>query len=176
MTFMPNLFLSPSPDPESAPGANPNTRNGLPAGAYSPFQQAGLVGGMVILLLLITLPLRNVGGFSERLPWIIVTAFMLLYALFNSILCLASRNSTRYWNQSVISYVLLAGIGGLLAWWSSGIPIHEAGSFRWLFFVVSFSYLVFISIVNLMRTIVAFAMKEEWNAPRRRERRRQRDE
>jgi hypothetical protein len=176
MTSMPNLFLSPSPDPESGPGASPNTQHGLLAKAYSPFLQAGAAGGMVILLLLITLPLKHVGpgGFSERLPWIIVTAFMLLFALFNSMIGLASLNSIRYWNQSVVSYMLLASIGGLLAWWSSGVPIHEAGSFRWLFFVVSFSYLVFISIVNLMRAIVAFAMKEEWSAPRQRDRRRRR--
>lgn len=161
--------------PFNDPGASAlSASSGFLGKAHSPFLQAAVAGGGMLLLVLITLPFEmgGSGGFGERLPWIIATAFMLLFALFNSIFCLASTHSTRYWNQSVISYVLLASLGALLAWGVSGLSIFEAGSFRWLFFVVSFSYLVFISIVNLMRIIVAFAMKEEWHAPRIRERKR----
>lgn len=173
MTSMQSPFTNPGPDPGAAPALAASSSSFL-GKAHSPFLQAAVAGGLMLLMELITLPMGAFGpvGFGERLPWIIVTAFMLLFALFNSIFCLASSHSTRYWNQSVISYVLLATAGGLLAWGVSGISINDAGSFRWLFFVVSFSYLVFISIVNLMRIIVAFAMKEEWHAPRLRERKR----
>lgn len=140
--------------------------------AHHPFIQVSVAGAAILVFALFSYLLRSLApeGMGQRLPWIAITAVLLLFALFNSIFCLASGNATRYWNQSVLGYILLAGLGGLLAWGVSGIPIQEAGSFRWLYFVVSFSYLVFISIVNLIRIIVAFAMKEEWNAPRQRDR------
>lgn len=140
--------------------------------AHRPFLQVVVSAGLIVFFLGILqfVQPEGPGAFGQRLPWVVITAVMLLYALFNSIFCLASTHSTRYWNQSVLGYAVLAVFGGLLAWWDSGISIHEAGSFRWLFFVVSFAYLVFISIVNLIRIIVAFAQKEEWNAPRTRRR------
>lgn len=135
-----------------------------------PYLQAGAAAAMMIVFLLLAVSLSSIGPapFSGRMPWVVVTAMLLLFAMFNSITCLGASEPGKYWNKSVISYLLLALFAYGSARLVSGLPIDEAGSFRWLFFVVSFSYLVFVSIVNLIRIIVAFAEKEEWHAPRAR--------
>lgn len=40
-------------------------------------------------------------------------------------------------------------------------------TYRWIYIVVTFGFLVFLSMVNFMKKIVEFAEKEEWNQPRR---------
>lgn len=39
--------------------------------------------------------------------------------------------------------------------------MDEAGSFRWLYIVFALTYLVFISIVNMMRKIMEIAKKQD---------------
>lgn len=136
--------------------------------AHDPFLQAAITGGVMVIFQLAGWMIRAVGpeGFSDRLPWIIALAFLLLFAVFNSIFCLASRQSNRYWNRSVIAFLGLGLLGVLIAWGISGNFLTEVGSFRWLYMVVTFCYLVFISIINFMRSIVEYAQKEEWNAPK----------
>jgi hypothetical protein len=62
----------------------------------------------------------------------------------------------------------LAGASALLAYLFSGVSIGAAGSYKWLFIVVSVGFMVFLSMVNFMKVIVNYAEKEEWSAPRRR--------
>jgi hypothetical protein len=59
---------------------------------------------------------------------------------------------------------------GLLAWGFSSLTISEAGSYRWIYVVVTIGYLVFLSLIGVVRIIVEFAQREEWNQPRRRNR------
>jgi uncharacterized membrane protein YtjA (UPF0391 family) len=66
----------------------------------------------------------------------------------------------------VYSFLLLAFTGAVLAYLFSGLAIGEAGSYQWIFIVVTICYLIFLTMVNLMKKIVDFAMKEEWNQPR----------
>ena len=46
------------------------------------------------------------------------------------------------------------------------MTITEAGSYPWIFIVVSFGYLVFLSLMAVLRTVVDFAQREEWTQPR----------
>lgn len=101
-----------------------------------------------------------------RLPWITATASLLVYVLYNTIISLGTKRPAEYWYWSIPGFIGLALLGRWLATWYSGLSIDEAGTFRWLYFVVAFAYLVFISIVNLIRLIVAFAKNEIWLAPR----------
>jgi hypothetical protein len=78
----------------------------------------------------------------------------------------------KYWGTSMYSYMILAFCSGTAAWLFSGIPLGEAGSYRWIFIVVSVGFLVFLSIVNFMKQIVQFAEREVWTQPRRKNRRR----
>lgn len=111
---------------------------------------------------------------APRNFWIIACTFILFYAMFNAIISLLSDNMDRYWTRSMIAYVAVAGISGLLAWGFSSLSIDEAGSFRWLYIVLTFGYLMFLTMIGMMRKIVDFAQREEWNQPRLRSRKKKR--
>ena len=97
--------------------------------------------------------------------------FMLLFAMFNSVISLSVADMIKYWGRSVYGFLGLAAGAGFLAYLFSSIPIGEAGSYRWIYVVVSFGYLVFLIIMALVRKIVEFAEKEEWTQPRQRRKR-----
>lgn len=105
-----------------------------------------------------------------RFPWMTAAVFMLCFAVFNSVFSLSAENMMKYWGRSVYSFMGLAVTSGMLAWLFSSMTISEAGSYRWIFIVVTMSYLVFLSMMAMMRRIVDFAQREEWNHPRIRSR------
>lgn len=116
-----------------------------------------LVAVMGILKLSITMDtLADKAAF-----WEVAFAILMAYALFNSIFSLSYPDKTVYFRDSIFCFAAVAAAGGFLAWYFSGLTMDEAGSFRWLYFVFGFSYLVFISIVNLMRTIIEIAKKQD---------------
>lgn len=141
-----------------------------------PLYQAG---GALAAVLVFDAIGSGVGAASEEVvsskwPWLVAASFMLFFALFNAILSATSSNLMKYWGRSIYSFLGLATGAGLLAWGFSGIPIGEAGSYKWIFFVVTFGYLVFLSMVAFMKKIVEFAQKEEWNRPKLRQKKRRR--
>lgn len=111
---------------------------------------------------------------TSKWPWLTAASFMLFFALFNSILSATSNNLMKYWGRSFYAFIALAVGSGLIAWGFSGLPIGKAGSYKWIFFVVTFGYLVFLSMIAFMKRIVEFAQKEEWNKPKLRQRKRRR--
>jgi hypothetical protein len=137
-----------------------------------PLRQAAMFLAAAVLFMLITLLLNQTGWYEvDRLfPWSIATAFLLLYAVFNSLMSLNSDSSAKYWGRSVYGFIGLAFTNGLAAWLFSGIPLRQAQSYQWIYIVVTIGFLVFLSMINAMRKIVQFAEKEEWNEPRKRRR------
>jgi ABC-type transport system involved in multi-copper enzyme maturation permease subunit len=101
-------------------------------------------------------------------PWSVTAAFLLFFALLNSLMSLKHENFGKYWGKSMYSYMALALVLGVCAWGVTGKTVGEAGSYKWIIFVVTFGFLVFLSMVNFMKRIVRFAEREEWNQPRRR--------
>lgn len=140
--------------------------------SIDPIVQAGVALGGVLAFIVIS-KLVHLTGLMEvpvRFPWMASAAFMLLFALFNSVFSLSSENMMKYWGRSVYSFMGLAVGAGLLAYLFSSLSIGEAGSYKWIYMVVSFGYLVFLSMMATMRKVVEFAQKEEWNQPRIRNR------
>ena len=136
--------------------------------AYNPVLQAALAFGAGILVT-VGAKLVNLSGLldvSDRFPWMSAAAFMLIFAIFNSIFSLSSKNLMQYWGRSIYSFLGLVFASGLVAYLFSSLSIYEAGSYRWIFFVLTIGYLVFLSIMSFMKRIVEFAQKEEWNHPR----------
>lgn len=103
---------------------------------------------------------------SPQFPWMSSAAFILFFAMFNSVFSLSAKNMPRYWGRSIYSFIALVFSSGFFATILSSLSINEAGSYRWIFFVLTLSYLVFLSIVTFIRRIVEFAQREEWNHPR----------
>lgn len=109
---------------------------------------------------------------QQRYAWTVSASFLLFFALFNSLMSLMEKNTDYYWGKSILSFIALAVLGGLPAKWFSGLHINDAGSYRWLYIVLSVGYLVFLSVIGMVRRIIEFAQSEEWDAPRPRNRKR----
>lgn len=135
-----------------------------------PPRQAAIFFGAAVVLMLLTLAFNQTGWYAADalFPWSIATAFLLLFAVFNSLMSLNADSFMRYWGRSIYSFLGLAFLNGIAAWLFSGVPLREAQSYRWIYIVVTIGFLVFLTMVNLMKKIVSFAEKEEWNQPRRR--------
>jgi len=72
-----------------------------------------------------------------------------------------AKDGNTYWLHSIISFVILLVVGGLMAWAISGVSINNAGSVRWIYVVFTFGYLVFLSIVNFMKFLVKLAQRQD---------------
>ena len=145
----------------------PNTPQTIFEQDISPYKQAAVAIGAALVFFILGGIFKSGGmGLPERFPWMSAGAAIMLFAIFNSVLSLSAKNSIQYWSQSITSYFMVLIISGLIAWAVSGQSINEAGSFRWIFGVLTFVYLVFISMTNAMKKIVSFAQREEWNQPK----------
>jgi hypothetical protein len=107
---------------------------------------------------------------TNRFPWLNAASFMLFFAVLNSIYSITAKSVPHYWGLSMYSFMIVAGLSGLQAWAFSGISIVDAGSYMWIYVVVTFGYLVFLTIMAVLKKVVAFAEKEEWNNPKMRPR------
>lgn len=138
-----------------------------------PLWQAGGILGAVLLFDILgsAVSAGTEDVVNNRWPWLCAASFLLFFALFNAIMSATSKRLMWYWGRSIYAFLGLAIGAGLLAWAFSGIPIGDAGSYKWIFFVVTFGYLVFLSMIAVMKKVVEFAQKEEWNRPKLRRRR-----
>lgn len=128
----------------------------------SPFIQ----GAAVILLMILTQSLLRLfvnpqDQFGKLDYWILSCALLLLFAVLSSVFSFSAPSAIKYYGQSVTSFLLVAIAGAGLAYFFSGIPFSEAGSFSWIYTVLSVIFIVFLTIVNLMRKIVEIANKQE---------------
>jgi hypothetical protein len=135
---------------------------------FDPIYQAAIaLGGVVVISSLAKLlGLTGLVDVPQRFPWMSAASFMLLYAVFNSVFSLSSKDLMKYWRRSFYSFMGLAALAGLFAWLLSSLTIDQAGSYRWIYIVVTVGYLVFMSMMAMLRKIVNFAQREEWNSPR----------
>ncbi len=133
-----------------------------------PHTQVALVYVLILFIMLCAFAMQKttIGVVSPKFYWLTTTSMMLFYSVANSIGCLMSDKMNIYFRDSVYSFAALAVAAGYTAFLFSGMSIFEAGSYSWLFKVVFFVYLVFMSIVRFMKVVSDFAQKEEWNAPK----------
>jgi cell division protein FtsW (lipid II flippase) len=138
----------------------------------NPVFQATLVLCAVLAFNLVAAFARSAGmELEQRFPWTIAASMLLFFAAGNAIMSLMAGNMDRYWSRSILSFTALAIIAGLLAYLFSSLTMSEAGSYRWIYIVLTIGYLVFLSMITFMRKIVEFAQREEWNQPRIRSKR-----
>ena len=135
---------------------------------YNPIIQAAVMfgGSMTITLLAEAMAGMGLLDISERFAWMSAASFMLCFAVFNSVFSLSAPKMMQYWGKSIYCFMGLAAAAGLFAWFISGLSIGEAGSYKWIYVVVTIGYLVFLSMMGFMKNIVDFAQKEDWSHPR----------
>lgn len=134
----------------------------------NPIIQAGvmLAGSVIITMLAKFFAATGLIDISVKFPWMSAAAFMLCFAVFNSVYSLSAPSIGKYWGKSIYCFMGLAAALGMFAWGVSSLSIGEAGSYKWIYFVVTIGYLVFLSMMGLMKSVVDFAQKEEWQHPR----------
>ncbi len=131
--------------------------------AINPIYQAILIFGIALAIAVLE-KLANITGLMDsnpNSPWIVMTSFILFFAIANSILSLRTPNLNKYWAVSILTFIAFVAVSGLVATQLSGLSFDEAGSFRWIIMVLSFGYLVFLSIVRLIRQIVNYAVEQD---------------
>lgn len=129
----------------------------------SPLLQLAVVSGFCIVMMgfSILMPAVPYSSTAHIMPWVVLCGMILFFALINSILSFSADDGGKYWMQSIFCFAGLLVGGGLVAWAISGVPIGEAGSVKWIYFVLTFGYLVFLSIVNLIKFLVKLAQRQD---------------
>ncbi len=139
---------------------NPN--NSIFAKAMNPFLMAAVaLGGAVVFMLLGEMMEAFGTEMSERFAYISGGSFLLLYAIYNSIFSLNSTDLNDYWKKSIFAYLLLLVSVTIIAYIFSGIWINEAGTFRWIFSILSFGYLTFLSVMGMVKRVFLIIKKED---------------
>lgn len=129
----------------------------------SPFIQIGAILTLMLVWIGGGIGLSKLGILNENphFPWLVSASMLLFFAIFNCAFSLNAPDANKYWLHSIISYVILVVAAAGLAYLITGISIYDARSMKWMYFVFTFGYLVFLSIVNFMRIIVKIARRED---------------
>lgn len=145
-----------------------NSEQSIFEAKIDPLVQAGVTLGAVLLVDIVGTAFASPGlnGEPSRFAWLCGTSFLLFFAIGNAIFSAASDNMMKYWGRSLYAFMGLAAGAGLLAWAFTGLSIGEAGSYRWIYLVVTVGYLVFLSLIAMIKNVVTFAQREEWNRPK----------
>jgi hypothetical protein len=129
----------------------------------NPVFQASVVLCISITAMIVFYALNSSGTMVVDKPvfWVIGGATTLFFALFNSVISLAATDMNAYWFRSTASYTVLMVASGCLAFLFSGVAMEEAGSFKFIYMVLTFGYLLFLSVMRFMRKIVQIAQVED---------------
>ncbi|MFN8339572.1 MAG: hypothetical protein U0T36_11200 [Saprospiraceae bacterium] len=129
----------------------------------APFYQLSAVSILTIVMIGLTslLPAIPYAKTSEIMPWVVVCSMVLLFAMVNSAMSFQAENGAKYWMQSILSFGALLLLGSLSAWAVTGVTIYDAGSVSWIFMVLTFGYLILMSIVNLVKFLLLLSKQKD---------------
>lgn len=119
------------------------------------------IGVLVMMFIAKLIILAGSSVVGNRVFWIIAGSAILFFAIFNSIISLSVNDMNQYWTRSTLCYTGLMISSGFFAYVFSSMTISEAGTFKWIFMVLTFGYLFFLSVMRFMRKIVQIAQKED---------------
>lgn len=129
----------------------------------SPYLQAAVgLGAMFIFMLL-----GKIAGMDFTFPWTTAGAVLLMFSVFNSINSFTTDSMLTYYRDSIFSFMGLVALGSGLAYLFSSVSINEAGTFRWIYFMITLSYFGFIGIVSFIRFILGVLETEQKNLSKR---------
>ncbi len=128
-----------------------------------PLNQAALIVGMIIVFTLVDYVLPHHYELFEinSGSWIVGTAMIFCFIIFNTIVALRSEPILPYWSKSVMIFIGLLVFTYAWCYMLTGKHIDEVGSFRWLWIVLTMVYLVFFIIARTMKRIVDIANEQD---------------
>ncbi len=138
-----------------------NPDNSFFAKAMNPFIIAGiaLAGALLFMILGKLTNAMGVTQLSERFPYVSAGSFLLLFAVYNAVFSLNSEDLNKYWFKSMAAYALLVAGSAALAFAISGLWMP--GTFGWIFSILTFGYLTFLSIMGMVKRVFTIVKKED---------------
>lgn len=136
-------------------------QNSFFAKAMNPYLIAGICLGGTVLFMILGKFTNAIGAttLSERFPYIATGSFMLLFAIYNAVFSLNSEDLNKYWIKSFIAYAGLVAGGLLFAYLFSSLWLP--GTFRWIFSILTFGYLAFLSIMGFVKRLFMVVKRED---------------
>lgn len=129
----------------------------------NPLLQAGVILAISITIVLIgkLLSLDVEGKFGTIFPWSMSASFLLFYVIFNSAFSFSYNDQNKYWMLSIVGFIGLVLIGGYLSYFLSGMSIGEAKSMKSIYIIFTIGYIVLLTIVRSMRSILQIVLKQD---------------
>ena len=96
--------------------------------------------------------------------WMLCPAMMLLYIIYNTVRGFSQQEMATYYSHSI--YGILLFLAADVGWCMllTGKSIEEVGPLKGILFVFGIVYLVFLSILNLIRFIMQIVMRQDTRA------------
>lgn len=116
---------------------------------------------LVFILFLVSNLIFKFFTAEPNFPWTLAIAFQLLFIIYNIILGLINKPKKWYWMYSLAGFVILMFVNSFMAKSLSGLSMDQAGTYRWIYFVLLPVFFLFIGITTLIRKIVALAEQED---------------
>ena len=128
-----------------------------------PFVQLGAVLITIAVFILVSSAAGSIGvlDVDGGTPWLIAVSLTFFFTIGNSVMSLAADDQNKYWWQSILSYVLLAFLGGSIAYLASGESMDIYGSYRWLYVMFAIGHIFFLALVRTIRKIVMYAKEQD---------------
>ena len=129
----------------------------------TPMMQAATVFGL-ILVIFFGLYLSYLFKWYMYDPmdiWMIGTAMMLFFILFNCIFGFNNENITIYFRNSIYSYIVLVLVTCLLCQWITKVSVFDAKTYSWILVVFSIVYIIFMTVLGLIKKIVSIDIKQD---------------
>lgn len=138
-----------------------NTQESFFTKSMNPYLIAAVCLGGAVLFMVLGSFMNAIGAtsLSERFPYISVGSFMLLFAVYNSIFSLNAADLNQYWGKSFMAYLGLVAGGLLFAYLFSSLWLP--GTFRWIFSILTFGYLAFLSIMGFVKRMFMIVKRED---------------
>ena len=129
----------------------------------NPYLQAAICLSFGVAFLLMGSIMSGLGlmEWDVNFPYTTAGAMMLFYAIFSSIISIKIEDLNKYWQKSILGYIALSGFLILLAYLITGKPVTQVASFTWIYQVLTFSFLGFLSIIGFIKFIFTFLVNGE---------------
>ncbi|MEZ4951241.1 MAG: hypothetical protein R2784_17930 [Saprospiraceae bacterium] len=129
---------------------------------YHPFWIAGIALGIGFALMVLGVILQGAGmEVSENFAWMAAGSAIMLFAIFNSIFSLFAKDPLKNLGTIILFLHCPFDNDRTIGLGIFGQFHSRSRLFYLIFMVLSIAYLIFMSMVNVMKQIVEFAMKEE---------------
>ncbi len=153
----------------------PNEQESILVKIQRPIHQAAIALALGVTIMLVGWTLRLTGSVDvvPEFFWLTAASCILLFAMFDAMISVSSDDLGKYWKQAIPTFFGLMLLLSLLATLLSAISIKDAGSYSWIYIILTFGFFAFLSIARFIKRILNLAIREETRVREEERRRRE---